>query len=216
MKAVIFDMDGVLVDTESVKMQQLYDLFLAHNFKVEREDIYSIIGTANDVTWKMLGKMVDPQMTEKEVIELCEANIDNSNLNFYDLKFPHVQSIFKLLKRKNVKTAIASNSSTDDIEKVIKQTNLVDHVDYYLSGRSLPEAKPNPAIYLRVMEELGVSKGKKVIIEDSYSGIQAGKRTDAFVIAIKDHKFGIDQSEADLIVEDLLEAYNYIVEYLEL
>ena len=215
MDAVIFDMDGVLVDTESVYMQEFYDLFINNDFKVNKKDIYSIIGTSTEVTWELLGAMISPTLSSEEVSKLYFEQVDHSDTNFYDLKFPHVQKIFKSLNEKNIKTGIASNSSIDDIENMIDQCHIRENVDFYMSGESLKESKPNPEIYLQTMKELNAKSENTIIIEDSYSGIKAGKRAGAFVIAIEDRKFGIDQSEADLIVTDLLEAYNFIVEAYE-
>lgn len=211
MKAVIFDMDGVLVDTESVYMQIFYDLFINNNFKVNKKDIYKIIGTSDETTWKLLGEMVEPSLSSEEVENLYYSQVDTNSTNFYDLKFPHVQKILTSLKNKNIKTGIASTSSIDDIENMMKQTSIENKIDFYISGDSVSESKPNPEIYLQAMKKLNVSNEETIIVEDSYSGIRAGKIAGAFVIAIKDRKFGIDQSNADLIVQDLLEAYKYIL-----
>lgn len=212
MKAVIFDMDGVLVDTETIYMQMFYDLFTNNGFRVDKEDIYSIIGTSTETTWRLLGDMVVPSISANDVAELYHSKIpDHNNINFYDLKFPHVQQIMKKLTDRGIKIAIASSAPVEDIEKVIDQCNLNKYIDYFISGDSLIESKPNPEIYLHVMGKLNVKKENTIIIEDSYSGILAGKNSGAFVIAIKDRKFGINQTDADLIVPELLEAYNFIL-----
>lgn len=211
MNAVIFDMDGVLVDTESISMQQIYELFVRNDFQISKQDVYSIIGTSTEASWELLGNMVEPKISSEEVSRLYYKEINNDNRDFADLKFPYVRQMIQKFKEKNIKMGIASSSSIKDIENMMKQCAIEKNIDFHISGDSLKNPKPHPDIYLKTMNNLKVQKENTIIIEDSYSGITAGKKSGAFVIAIEDKKFGINQSDADLIVTDLLDAYTAII-----
>ena len=80
-----------------------------------------------------------------------------------------------------------------------------------VSGEQFKESKPNPEIYLHAIKELNVNKDEAIIIEDSPKGILAANRAGIKVLALKDDKFGLDQSQADIIINEL----NDIIKLIE-
>ena len=83
--------------------------------------------------------------------------------------------------------------------------------DAVVSGEQFKESKPNPEIYLYTIKELNVNKDEAIIIEDSSKGILAANRAGIKVLALKDDKFGLDQSQADIIIDEL----NDIIKLIE-
>ena len=74
--------------------------------------------------------------------------------------------------------------------------------DYIISGESLKESKPNPEIYLKCLEHFNLSAKEAIVVEDSPYGIAAAKRAGLEVAAIKDYRFGMDQSLADYFIDN--------------
>ena len=211
-RAVIFDMDGVIVDTEPVHLQASVDFFRYHGQNTSIEKLQEVIGTSIGVTNEMFGSMWTPPMSGIEFAQFRKANKRSYTMNYSDLKFPHIQYVMEKLKQHNFKLGVASSSRKKEIEDVLEACDLSHYIDHYKSGHEFKESKPNPEIYIKTMELLGVHPNNTIIIEDSYYGIKAAKAAGAFVIAIRDHRFNINQEEADIIVGDILEAYNVVQE----
>ncbi|BDP56043.1 hypothetical protein EfmJHP36_05220 [Enterococcus faecium] len=93
--------------------------------------------------------------------------------------------------------AIASSSPMDTINEVVTTCKIESYFDCLISGRDLPESKPNPTIFLKASEQLRIPVEECLVIEDSYNGIKAGKRANMKVLAIKDKRFSQDVSLAD-------------------
>lgn len=115
------------------------------------------------------------------------------------------------LHERGVKCAIASSSYRELIDELVDIAGIADVLDYTISGHECSAFKPDPEIYLRAMEALGVEPAECLVIEDSPMGIEAGKRSGARVLALRPHEgVNLDQSAADTIIDNLTDILSAI------
>ncbi|GAB2025584.1 HAD family phosphatase [Lactovum odontotermitis] len=201
-KAVIFDMDGVLVDTERYYMKHWKKFFASAGFDpnlVTEKDIFG--GQARQVLMKLM-----PTYSEEEYQKLrgqWKAYFANVHAPVKELLFPEVKPTLEFLKNAGCKLALASSSTYEEIENVLTTNEIEHYFDEILSGEDFKQSKPNPEIYQTAMKRLKVEPTETLIIEDSKIGIEAGKASGATVWAIEYKDIDIDQSEADLLIDNL-------------
>ena len=209
-KAVIFDMDGVLVDSEPANNEQVADFMEALKERPTDAFLDSLVGTSFEVTSQMcvdyLGLKMDPQKFAEDLGEYMGSH----PFQYSKYLNPNVREILEDLRTREYKTAIASSSLISQIQRMLKECNLENEFDLILSGEMFVESKPNPEIYLVAAQKLGVEPSECLVIEDSSFGIEAGKRAGMKVLALEDTRYGIDQSQADHKISNMLEIKQYL------
>lgn len=212
-KAVIFDMDGVLVDTERYYLQRREEFFGSHDISIAHLTPSDFIGGNMREIWpRILGEKFNP----REAVQLqkeYEYYKATHPMPYADLLYPDVTEILDYLKEQQTKIALASSSSMNDIQQVLSIHRLQPYFEVVLSGNDLKETKPNPEIYLSAIQKLQVKAIDSLVIEDSEKGISAGKAAGATVWAIKDYRFGMNQEKADQFVDSLTSAKNLLTTY---
>ncbi len=210
--AVIFDMDGVIVDSEKFYLDTLARLFEAEGIEVPFEDLCVTVGASykdfkrNLVRWFELG---GEHLAEEEALARYNVWEERNQPDFAALLNHGVVETIAELKRRGVRVALASSSPMSNILLVLEACGLSDAFELVTSGEQFHESKPNPEIYLHTLENLGLPAGDCCCVEDSVSGITAGKAAGLTVFAKREDRFGFTQEAADRIVDaipDLLEA----------
>lgn len=196
-KAVIFDMDGVIVDTEPVYYERLHEFFKHNNIHPEIEELDNIVGSSSVDTWdaiqRIWGKELDKNQYEEEYNEFHE----NKPVDFKEIVDRDITVVLEWLTKEKYKIGLASSSSYDDIQEVLKQCNIKHYFHSVLSGEMFEQSKPNPEIYLKTAEALEVQPDECLVIEDSTYGIMAGKAAGMYVLAKEDNRFNFNQGLAD-------------------
>lgn len=218
-RAVVFDMDGVLIDSEPVYMEEVirtlsssFDLAKNGIEQVQLEkDLKRLVGSPNQKTYRIIAECLNHKYSAVQ-IEAAFAKTANSafKTDYQALLNPHLLNILPKLKSHDLKLAIASSSPLANILEVIETCQIAEYFDVVTSGLDFKESKPNPEVYLTTLEKLGVKPHEAIALEDSTYGIKACNNANIKVIALSDLRFGFDQSQADYLVYDLLEAYNII------
>lgn len=210
--AVIFDMDGVIVDTEKFYLDALARLFEAEGIEVPFEDLCVTVGASykdfkrNLVRWFELG---GEHLAEEEALARYNVWEERNQPDFAALLNHGVVETIAELKRRGVRVALASSSPMSNILPVLEACGLSDAFELVTSGEQFHESKPNPEIYLHTLENLGLPAGDCCCVEDSVPGITAGKAAGLTVFAKREDRFGFTQEAADRIIDaipDLLEA----------
>ena len=214
-KGIIFDMDGVLIDSEPIYLQEVIDFI----FDVLKEDVdyldlkeamYKIVGSSDKRTYEIIADYLDNKYSLQELragIHAMEFNLD-----YRTILNPHVLYVLPRLKKAGYKLAIASSSSMENIKTVTSQCGIDQYFDCMVSGFDFEESKPDPAIYLETLQRLDLKPEEVIAIEDSTYGIHACINANVRVIAKEDHRYNFNQGLADVIASDILEAFN-IIEY---
>ncbi len=182
-KAVIFDMDGVIVDTEKYWKQAEYEVFTSLGVKVT--DNYSEMTksmTTSEVTkfwyakypWKNADLSVVEQMVISRVIEFIETE---------SCQIKGVKPFIERLKTKKYKVGLATNSPKRIIPVVLKKLDILHLFDSILSAESEKRGKPDPAIYYESARRLDSKPEDCIVIEDSYTGMLAAKNAGMTVVA---------------------------------
>lgn len=205
MKAVFFDMDGVLIDSEMFYMKGTFDWISKKGFNGKLEDIYKLIGTDMKGTYNLLFEMLNKKYTISEIEEENRKYFSENPINYKEILNPFVKEILLFLKENKIKTAVCSSSPKSTIEKALKECEIFEYFDLIISADEVKESKPSPDIYLKACEVLKVLPKDCYVIEDSTMGIQAGKNANIKVIALRDKRFNQDQTKADCIIESLNE-----------
>lgn len=205
-KAVLFDMDGILYDSEYYYMQGTIDQMRAYGYTGADESIYQIIGTTMQRTYEILYDLLDGKVPLK-TIEKNNTEYFNVKhpIPFKEIMFPGVPEALKQMKDMGLMLAVCSASSYDLIVASLKDMGIDSYFDFIESGENCPRSKPYPDIYLLAQQTLKVKKEECLVYEDSCAGIQAGISAGIRTVARIDTRFHQDQSKADIRVKDINE-----------
>jgi len=201
--AVIFDMDGVLVDTENFYDSRRKKFFAEKGISTSHLPLNFFTGGQMSQMWpEILRDKYQKSWADQLQSDYLQLKV-NLPIPYKELLFPGVRELLNDLKSQGLKIGLASSSSFEEINRNLTENKLAAYFDAVLTGEDFLETKPNPEIYHTAMAKLSVAADKTLVIEDSERGIAAGKASGATVWAIHDSKFGLDQSAADEIFENL-------------
>lgn len=211
-RAVIFDMDGVIVDSEFVYMKYLLDFAKTKNPEVTMEQLNPMVGLSRRDSWTVMVKAVNNGETWEELKDEFAALDIYSQVNYKKIFRPEAYTTAMELKSRGYLVALASSTGPKLIARIMEETGMRPVFDLIVSGKQFKQSKPNPEIYHYTASVLGVSEKECFVIEDSTVGIQAGKHADMTVAALRDERFGFDQSLADYHIGRISDVLNILPE----
>ncbi|MEM9923729.1 MAG: hexitol phosphatase HxpB [Cyanobacteria bacterium P01_D01_bin.50] len=213
-EAVIFDMDGLLIDSEPLWQQaeitifKQVDIILTHSMCTQTKGLRIdevVEYWYKKYPWDKLSQLQVQEAIVNKLIELIHTE---------GKALPGVNDAINYVKAKNVKIALASSSAYKIINAALEKLNIADAFEIIYSAESEPLGKPHPGVYLTTAEKLGVSPQNCLALEDSLNGVLAAKAAQMKCIAIPEMsefhnpKFAISPKGmrfaiADLILESL-------------
>ncbi len=206
MQGVIFDMDGVLVDTEGYYARRRKEFLLKKGLPYE--DSWDFTGLNKQATW---AKMVpDAALRQRLMEEYDRTDCPQHPIPFARLADSDALPLFRALKGRGMRIGIASSSPTDGIVKMAGALGIIKYIDFAVSGEDCPAHKPHPAIYLQALKGLGLGAGEALAVEDSPTGIQAAKTAGLFTLALSAYSGTADQSAADARIACLMDVLGYL------
>lgn len=205
-KAILFDMDGTLVDSERYYTEMSYKWLCQYNV-VDKKEIYKIVGLNMDDTYKTMSLLSG--LSYDETKKSYDEYFGMHPMDYNDYLFDDVRDV--LSKLHDYKLAVCTLSSRWMLDKFINDCSL-NCFNILLSDDDVKNPKPSPDIYLKAIERLGVNRDETLVIEDSSTGIKAGKNAGICTLARDGSRFFVDQSEADYIFDDLHEVLNILNE----
>jgi beta-phosphoglucomutase len=204
---VIFDMDGVIVDSERVYQEIERSMYDEIGIPVSKEEHATFMGTAERSMWKILS---DKYGIDRPVKDLVQEERERFITRLEDpVSIPLMKGLITLLKdlkSEQIPCWIASSSSSEIIAKVIEINKLGDFYKGFVSGDDVTESKPSPEIFLKAASLEGTEPSKCLVLEDSVNGIKAARAAGMPVVALR-HPDNDPHTltEATIIIDSLSE-----------
>lgn len=208
-KAVIFDMDGVIIDSEIIFLECFKEVLQEQHSCLHKKDLTTMVGLNAKQGIRILADLCD---NPGEIMELYDNKLRKLKLNYSSILNTGVRELLAFLKEKGLKVGLASSADAKDIFEVLEETKLGGYFDLLLSGERFRERKPNPEIYIHAARRLQVKTSECIVIEDSAYGIEAGKAAGAYVIAKEELRIPVEQKGADIILPDIHRIKDKILE----
>lgn len=198
--ALIFDMDGVLVNSEQFYFDRRMAYFRENGVRPGSSDIHDYLGMSNEQVWATLV----PDTGKRRVLHDNYHGYEDSHpINYRSVMNQGVPELLQFLKQNCFQLALASAGIYPDINRMLRECGIEEYFDLVLSGEAVASNKPAPDIYLQAVRELDKTAAECLVIEDSVNGITAAKRAGIETWAIDQSQFGVNQSLADRIVPNM-------------
>lgn len=183
-KGAIFDMDGLMFDTEKVFQQTWHEIADENGIKLSDGFVKDISGTNGEYMCRVIEKYYG--VTDGNIImEDCMSRV-RKKLETYVPKKKGIDEILDFFQKKGVKLAVASSSSKEQIRKNLVNSGLEKYFDEIVSGADVKHGKPAPDIFLLAAENISCLPEECYVFEDSENGICAGSAAGCTTIMIPD------------------------------
>ncbi len=209
-KAILFDMDGILFDSEGFYYDGNYNQLVELGYTGKKEALLDGVGQTVEGIINLYYDLLDHKVSKEEIRRTNDAYYEKHPIVTKELMFEYVPEMVKKLHDDGYKLACCSSSPLIVIEDCLKDMGIRKYFDYIQSGEEIRHPKPAGDIYELASEALSVTREECIVYEDSDKGIEAGKNAGMFVIARKDNRFKQTQSKADKIVNDIVEMVDYV------
>lgn len=206
-KGIIFDMDGVLADTEGYYTRRRDEYLRLMGY--QRQEDTDFTGSNEKALWETM--VPDDPELRQELLMGYRAYRKLHPLPFREVLDPQVPPLFRALKERGLKIGIASSSDPKAIAGLVETAGVQDLVDSQISGEQCKAHKPDPEIYLRSLDALGLAAGEALAVEDSPTGILSARRAGLTVLALRPrHGEPLDQSAASSVIDQLNDILSFL------
>lgn len=209
-EAIIFDMDGVIVDTEFLDYNIQKAFIMKENGtdpQNDTKDYSELVGRSYDDLYRTMQGFIDQQYSLEDLKQkfLLFNEERYCSLDYPSLFRKDITAILKEAKKQGRLLAVASSSEHAHILEILEACEIAAYFDVIYSGEFVEESKPNPEIYRNTLTKLGVLPEHAIAIEDSSHGIRAAKAAGIPTVAYQERRMAIDQSKADYLGTDMIE-----------
>lgn len=211
-KAIIFDMDGLMIDSERVTFECYQEILKGMNLTMDEEFYKTLLGKPIKGIYQRFYDVYGNDFPIEDVIKDVHALMAQ---RFETKGVPvktGLKSLLEYLKANNYKTIVATSSNRDRVDTILAQAQITDYFDDSICGDEVTKGKPNPEVFLKSCQKLGVSVDEAIVLEDSEAGIQASYDAGIKVICIPDMKYPEKQYEEKTfkIFKDLNDVTDYL------
>ena len=200
--AVLWDMDGVIVDTASYHFAAWQRVFEKRGVRFTHAEFKRSFGRRNET---IIPGILDKSMSSAEITAVAkekEAIFRRLGRNKIQ-PFPGAVNLIRHLAERRVKMALVSSTPARNIEVVLSGLGIADLFQTVISGEDVTKGKPDPEGYLLAAERLGIRAERCVVIEDSTAGVSAAKRAGMHCVALTNTRPRSKLARADLIIDSL-------------
>ena len=212
-KAIIFDMDGLMIDSERVTFKCYQEILKGMNLTMDEEFYKTLLGKPLKGIYQRFYDVYGNDFPIEDVIKDVHALMAK---RFETEGVPiktGLKSLLEYLKENNYKTIVATSSNRDRVDTILSQAQITDYFDDSICGDEVTKGKPNPEVFLKSCQKLGVNVDEAIVLEDSEAGIQASYDAGIKVICIPDMKYPEKQYEEKTF--KILKDLNDVTEYLK-
>ena len=185
---VIFDMDGLIFNTEQLFMNKKAEVLKEYGYEARDEDYLKTLGTAGQQLLDILHEIYGPDYPAEEISsktrQIVNAEIET---NGPEIK-PGIKELLQWLQRENIPCCIASSTHHIYVEKYLRQTGLLKYFSHIIGGTEVQRSKPEPDIFLAACGYFHIAPARALVLEDSENGILAAWNAGIPVICIPDLK----------------------------
>lgn len=207
-KAIIFDNDGVLVDSEPLHHTAEKETMAKYGVDITEKDFMKYVGVSTE---KMINDWIQEfnlNVTFDEIANLHQRNLIRQ-FKAHLQPTPGSLDFLCYLKNQALKLAVASSSSHALVKTGLNKLDIYNLFETVVTAEEVEEAKPHPAIFFEVAQRLGMQPAECLVIEDSYAGVTAAKAAGMLCIGYKNtHSGDQNLSEADYIITHFDELKN--------
>ncbi|MGN1398972.1 MAG: HAD family hydrolase [Erysipelotrichaceae bacterium] len=199
-KAILFDLDGVLLDTEYYTLSIKIELLKEYSVEMDDEFIEKMCGRKfSDFVKEKLAYL--PNLAE--ITETYQTRA-YQHIDYHKLEKENASYVLRKLKEKYI-LGLVTASDRQKIQRVFQELNWEDIFDVVVDHDFQFKSKPHPDCYNQAVKTLELNKEQCLVIEDSTTGILAAKRAGLKVVALKDDRLKVDQSLADYQIDNLIQ-----------
>ena len=199
-KAALFDFDGTIADTEATSSARVAEVFRSYGIEPTQEELFGMIGNDDAITVPPILARAPQPVTYEDYLR----DMDDCRDTYYRLPlepFEGVTAFIESLRERGVKCAVVSSTSSFNVVMALNRLRMLRLFDAVVCGDMVERLKPDPCLYLRALEVLGVGAGECIAYEDSPSGIAAAHAAGIYAVAFTGSIVVQDRSAADEIID---------------
>jgi HAD superfamily hydrolase (TIGR01509 family) len=215
--AIIFDMDGVLIDSERISLKCYQEVLKDYKYKIDEKIYVKFIGRNVEGIKALMQQEYGQDFPFDDIYKKkVKLSLESTNKNGVKIK-PGVHELLDYLNKENYKIAVATSTRRERALQLLKEAKIKEKVNYVICGDQVENSKPNPEIFIKAAKGLNVNPENCIVIEDSDAGIIAAHSAQMIGIHVPDMKFLEEDTKALAfkICENLIKVKKYLDEIKE-
>lgn len=187
-KACLFDMDGLIFDTERSFMEQLSVVMDEYGYRLTREIYCEMLGLGGEVLRRKMKGYFGQDYPFSEISREAVRRVNRIAETVGLTVKPEICDVLSVMMERGIPCAVASSSRSERVRRYMEIVGLAEYFQVIIGGERVSHSKPAPDIFLLAARELGVSPEECVVLEDSENGVCAGGKAGCTTICVPDLK----------------------------